>query len=190
VLHKRIITMVILVAALLQPILAQQVTKTGTTAAKFLSIGVGPRANAMGGAYTAIANDVSAMYWNPAGIANVNEVQTLFTYTRMFADINVNYFGIVFPAGEFGTFGASITALNVGEMDVTSEDYPEGTGEKFSAGSYAFALTISGKTFSILLQMVSDSILERFSKRHSTELSLLQAFPTMAQSCRWLAMIY
>lgn len=142
-LHKRILTMVLLVAALLQPILAQQVSKTGTTAAKFLSIGVGPRANAMGGAYTSIANDASAMYWNPAGIANVNEVQTLFTYTKMFADINVNYFGIVFPAGEFGTFGASVTALNVGEMDVTSEYYPEGTGEKFSAGSYSFALTYS-----------------------------------------------
>jgi len=135
--------MVLLVAALLQPILAQQVSKTGTTAAKFLSIGVGPRANAMGGAYTSIANDASAMYWNPAGIANVNEVQTLFTYTKMFADINVNFFGIVFPAGEYGTFGASVTALNVGEMDVTSEYYPEGTGEKFTAGSYSFALTYS-----------------------------------------------
>jgi len=143
VLHKKILTMVLLVAALLQPILAQQVSKTGTTAAKFLSIGVGPRANAMGGAYTSIANDASAMYWNPAGIANVNEVQTLFTYTKMFADINVNYFGIVFPAGEYGTFGASVTALNVGEMDVTSEYYPEGTGEKFTAGSYSFALTYS-----------------------------------------------
>lgn len=142
-LHRRILTMVLLVAALLQPILAQQVSKTGTTAAKFLSIGVGPRANAMGGAYTSIANDVSAMYWNPAGIASVNEVQTLFTYTKMFADINVNYFGIVFPAGELGSFGASVTALNVGEMDVTSEYYPEGTGEKFSAGSYSFALTYS-----------------------------------------------
>ncbi|MFA7418384.1 MAG: PorV/PorQ family protein [Melioribacteraceae bacterium] len=142
-LHKKILTMVLLVAALLQPILAQQVSKTGTTAAKFLSIGVGPRANAMGGAYTSIANDASAMYWNPAGIANVNEVQTLFTYTKMFADINVNFFGIVFPAGEYGTFGASVTALNVGEMDVTSEYYPEGTGEKFTAGSYSFALTYS-----------------------------------------------
>ncbi len=142
-LNKKIFIIVILVAAMLHPILAQQVTKTGTTAAKFLSIGVGPRANAMGGAYSAIANDVSAMYWNPAGIANVNEVQTLFTYTRMFADINVNYFGIVFPAGSIGTFGASITALNVGEMDVTSEYFPDGTGEKFDAGSYAFTLTYS-----------------------------------------------
>lgn len=130
-----------LAVVLAQPFMAQQVTKTGTTAAKFLNIGIGPRANAMGGAYSAVANDVTAMYWNPAGIANVNEVQTIFTYTKMFADINLNYFGLVIPAGTLGTFGASVTALNIGDMFVTTEYYPEGTGEKFSAGSYAFALS-------------------------------------------------
>lgn len=140
-LNKKIILMVLLAAVFMQPIFAQTVTKTGTTAAKFLSIGVGARANAMGGAYSSIANDASAMYWNPAGIAEITEVQTLFTYTKMFADINIDYFGVVLPAGSIGNFGISVTALNVGEMDVTSEYYPEGTGEKFSAGSYAFALT-------------------------------------------------
>ena len=39
--------------------------KTGTTAAQFLKIGVGPRAIGMGGAYTASADDINAMYWNP-----------------------------------------------------------------------------------------------------------------------------
>ncbi len=139
--NKKLIMTLLLAAFIIQPILAQTVTKTGTTAAKFLSIGVGARANAMGGAYSSIANDVSAIYWNPAGIASINETQTLFTYTKMFADINVNYFGFVIPAGDYGTFGASVTALNVGDMDVTTEFLPEGTGEKFSAGSYAFTLS-------------------------------------------------
>ncbi|MDF1612559.1 PorV/PorQ family protein [Stygiobacter electus] len=139
--NKKLIMTLILAAFIMQPILAQTVTKTGTTAAKFLSIGVGARANAMGGAYSSVANDVSAIYWNPAGIASVNETQTLFTYTKMFADININYFGFVIPAGDYGTFGASVTALNVGDMDVTTEFLPEGTGEKFSAGSYAFTLS-------------------------------------------------
>lgn len=120
---------------------SQKVTKTGTTAAKFLSIGIGPRANAMGGAYSSISNDISAMYWNPSGIAYVNEVQTIFTYTKMFADLNVNYLGIVIPAGEIGTIGFNVTAFNVGEMEVTTEYYPEGTGEKFNAASYAFGLS-------------------------------------------------
>jgi hypothetical protein len=137
---KRILIMIVL-SVLLQPLLAQQVTKTGTTAAKFLSIGIGPRANAMGSAYSAVADDASAMYWNPSGIAHISEYQTIFTYTKMFADINVNYLGAVIPAGDIGVFGLSVTSLNVGEMEVTTEYYPEGTGERFSAASYAFGLT-------------------------------------------------
>lgn len=140
-LYKRIFIIGLLAVIILQPVSAQQVTKTGTTAAKFLSIGIGPRANSMGGAFSSIANDASASYWNPAGIANINEMQGIFTYTQMFADIKVNYYGIVIPAGPLGTFGASVTALNVGEMEVTTEYYPEGTGEKFSAGSYAFTFS-------------------------------------------------
>jgi len=140
VINKKLLT-VILAAALLNPLVAQQVTKTGTTAAKFLNVGIGPRANAMGGAFSSIANDATAMYWNPAGVAAINEFQTVFTYTKMFADINVNFIGIVIPAGSIGNIGISVTALNIGEMEVTTEYYPEGTGEKFSAGSYAFALS-------------------------------------------------
>ena len=140
---SKIFIALILVAAVLQPVAAQKVTKTGTTAAKFLNIGIGPRANAMGGAYSSIANDASAMYWNPAGISNVPGFQTIFTYTKMFADINVNYVGLVIPAGDIGTLGLSVTALNIGDMEVTTEYYPDGTGEKFSAGSYAFGLTFA-----------------------------------------------
>jgi hypothetical protein len=124
---------------------AQEVKKTGTTAAKFLSIGVGPRANAMGGAFTSLADDPSGMYWNPAGIANLQQFQGIFTYTKMFADINLNFFGLVLPAGEMGSFGVNITALNYGDMEVTTEYYPEGTGEIFSAGSYAFGLSYARK---------------------------------------------
>lgn len=142
VIHKKIL-IIILALAVAQPLFAQKVTKTGTTAAKFLSIGIGPRANALGGAYSSIADDASAMYWNPAGIANVSTFQTIFTYTKMFADINVNYVGIVIPAGGFGTLGFSVTALNFGEMDVTTEYFPDGTGERFNAGSYAFALSFA-----------------------------------------------
>ena len=120
-----------------------QVTKTGTTAAKFLSIGIGPKANAMGGAFTSIANDASALYWNPAGAATLTKYEAMFSYTSLYKDlgINLNYIALVIPAGDIGSFGVSVTALDYGEMDVTTELYPEGTGEKFSASSYAFGLS-------------------------------------------------
>ena len=138
---------IILVIAILFPLLfstgfSQEVTKTGTTAAKFLSIGIGPRANAMGGAFTSLANDASAMYWNPAGIALLDRYEGIFTYTKLFADINLNFFGIAMPLDKFGSVGLSVTAINlINDLAVTTEDYPEGTGETFSAGSYAFGLS-------------------------------------------------
>jgi hypothetical protein len=129
--------------SLLQSIGLSQVTKTGTTAAKFLSIGIGPRANAMGGAFTSIVSDASALYWNPAGMADLDKFEAMFTYTSLFKDLNMNlkYLALVIPAGEVGSFGVSVTALDYGDMDVTTEYYPEGTGEKFSAASYAFGLS-------------------------------------------------
>ncbi len=121
----------------------QSITKTGTTAAKFLSVGVGPRANAMGGAFSAVSNDASSMYWNPAGIGDVKSYQGIFTYTKLFADINLNYFGVVTPIEGVGNFGVSVTALNFGEMDITTELNPEGIGTTFSAGSYAFGISFA-----------------------------------------------
>jgi len=140
---KKLLLIIFLVIALLQNAAICQVTKTGTTAAKFLSIGIGPRANAMGGAFTSIANDASSLYWNPAGAASLNKFEAMFSYTSLYKDlgINLNYVALVLPAGEIGNFGVSVTALNYGEMDVTTELYPEGTGEKFSASSYAFGLS-------------------------------------------------
>ena len=52
-------------------IVGQTVSKVGTTAAQFLKIGIGARALALGGAYSAIADDASALYWNPGGLSRI-----------------------------------------------------------------------------------------------------------------------
>jgi Uncharacterised protein family (UPF0164) len=140
---KKILLVIAILFALFPDIGFSQVTKTGTSAAKFLSVGIGPRANAMGGAFTSVVNDASALYWNPAGAANLTKSEAMFTYTSLFKDLNINldYFALVIPTEDLGSFGVSVTALNYGQMDVTTEYYPEGTGEKFSAASYAFGLS-------------------------------------------------
>ena len=140
---KKFLLFIFFLFAVLNNFVLCQVSKTGTTAAKFLSIGIGPKANAMGGAFTSIANDASSLYWNPAGAADLTKYEAMFSYTSLYKDlgINLNYIALVIPADEFGTFGVSVTALDYGEMDVTTELYPEGTGEKFSASSYAFGLS-------------------------------------------------
>ena len=126
---KNFLLVIAILFFLLQGIGFSQVTKTGTTAAKFLSVGIGPRANAMGGAFTSIVNDASALYWNPAGAADLTKNEAMFTYTSLFKDLNINlnYFALVIPAEDLGSFGVSVTALDYGDMDVTTEYYPEGT---------------------------------------------------------------
>ncbi len=119
---------------------AEQVVKTGTTAGKFLSIDVGARSVAMGGAFVAVANDASAMFWNPAGIATLSNSEVLVSYTKWLADINYNYSGLVLPLKNWGTFGLNATFLSMDAMEKTTIDEPNGTGELFDAGSLAFGL--------------------------------------------------
>ena len=135
----------ILILCLLLPyqVSAQEVTKVGTTAAKVLSIPVGSRALGMGGAFVAVANDASAMYWNPAGLSKLNQYEVFLMHSEWLADISFDYVGIALPLGNVGTIGFNFTSMSMNEMDVTSEEYPEGTGETFSAGSIVFGACYS-----------------------------------------------
>lgn len=122
---------------------SQEVTKIGTTAAKVLSIPVGSRALGMGGAYAAVSTDATAMYWNPAGIAQINSSEFIFMHSEWLADINYDFVGLVFPLGTSGMCGISVSAMTMGEMDITSEYEPEGTGETFSAGSFVAGISFA-----------------------------------------------
>lgn len=118
------------------------VSGVGTSAATFLEIGVGSRASAMGGAYSAVANDVSALYWNPAGIAWIDGMQTEFMHTEWLANTSYDFVGIVTSVPMIrSSFGVSVTSLDYGEAPVRTVERPEGTGEKYGARDLAVALT-------------------------------------------------
>ena len=120
---------------------AQGVTKAGTTAASFLGIDVGPRGTAMGGAYVAVVNDATAMYWNPAGIAKINSFEAAFSNTKWIADLSFNYAAAALALEGFGTLGVNATFLTMDPMERTTINQPDGTGELFDAGSYAFGVS-------------------------------------------------
>ena len=117
------------------------VSNVATTAAPFLEIGIGSRAIGMGGAFVATANDASAMYWNPAGLGKLNSAELIFVHTQWLADITFQYAGAILPIRGLGTLGASITTMNMGEMEVRTVDMQEGTGEFFDASDMALALS-------------------------------------------------
>ena len=133
------IVLVLLIAAV--PVFGQKVTKAGTTAASFLNIDAGVRGVGMGSAFVSVADDISSMYWNPAGLARMKQGEATFSNTRWIADIAYNYAGVAVPLGQFGTLGANAAFLTMDDMLRTTVSDPEGTGETFSAGSYAFGLT-------------------------------------------------
>lgn len=120
---------------------AQTVTKVGTTAAKFLSIPSSARSLGMGGAFVAVANDASAMYWNPSGLSRLGQFEAQFNHADWIADIDFNHGAVVLPFGEFGTLGLQFTSLTMDQMERTTEDNPEGTGEFFSAGSFSVGVS-------------------------------------------------
>lgn len=116
-------------------------SKVGTTAAPFLNIGIGPRAISQGGAVTATVNDVTSLYWNPAGASRSQFNSAMFARTEWFADITYNWAGAMVNIGDLGAIGLSLTYLDYGDMEVTTLEESEGTGEMFSAYDMAMGLT-------------------------------------------------
>ena len=116
------------------------VDKAGTTAAKFLSIGVGSKATGMGGAFTSIADDATAMYWNPAGLSFNKTKEVYLNHANWIADISFDYFGFTIPVNNKTTLGFNITSVTMDEMEVTRYGN-ENTGETFKAADYAIGST-------------------------------------------------
>ena len=119
------------------------ITKTGMTAAPFRSIEVGSRSKAMGGAFVAVANDLSSFYWNPAGLASIDKTVIMFSHMNWIAETNFDFAGVNIPAGNFGNIGAWITSVTMPEMEVRTIYEQEGTGEYFSASDLALGLSYS-----------------------------------------------
>lgn len=157
---------------------AQSIGRVGTTAAPFLKIGVGARALAMGEAYTTLADDITGLYWNPAGIANGVGKQFLFAHYDYIAEITYDYVGVTLPVTALGTFGLFAGSLGMPDIERTTVRSPDGTGEKVSASSfvlgfsYARALT---DRFSIggNVKYITESIWHTSSKGMAFDVGIL-----------------
>ncbi len=125
------------------PCSGQKPHRAGTTAANFLEIGFGCAGSAMGDAYVAVANDLSATYWNPAGLGYMTRSEAQFTYQPWLLDINTSAAAVGLVLPRLGTFALSLYHTGYGEMEVTTVASQEGTGETFSATDFAFAFSYS-----------------------------------------------
>ncbi|MFH0734487.1 MAG: PorV/PorQ family protein [bacterium] len=140
---KKYISIILGIIFISSIINAQNLSKSGTTAGQFLKIGVGPRALGMGGAFVATADDISAMYWNPAGLTNNTSNEAFFDHTSWFADINHDFAGVSSYIDGIGTVGAFVSVLSIDEMLVRTIESPEGTGEYFESGGISIGISFA-----------------------------------------------
>jgi len=143
---KRIVAVVGL-AGLLVPGLAFSANifeKVGTFDGQFLKIGVGARAEGMGGAFVAVADDATALFWNCAGIARIDADRSEITlnHANWPADLSFDQVGYVFHVKKIpGAFGVHARALTMQPMQETTAYQPYGTGRTFDAGMMTAGVT-------------------------------------------------
>jgi len=136
--------------------------KVGTAGLQFLKLGVDARAIGMGEAYTAVADDISSVYWNPAGLALTRNNQILLSHTNWFADINHEYVAMS-RRTHFGAVAMSISFLHMDQMDITTEELFGPTGETFSPYNLAVGLTYANQftdrfTFGVTGKFLRESL--------------------------------
>ena len=141
--NKNKYLIILLVVCVFASVPLAQTLKTGTTSAQILKINVGPRAIGMGGAFTSIADDITSVYWNPSGTANIQSNEVYFNHSNLYMDISNDFAAISTNVSGFGSIGAFVSVLSVDEMLVRTVEQPEGTGEFFDYGSIVVGLNYS-----------------------------------------------
>ena len=95
----------------------------------------------LGGAFVSVANDVTALYWNPAGIASITGMQLALIHSNWIADIKHDWIGVVVPLGIAGNVGFSVNSLTMDDMMVRTPALPEGNGDIMECYDLALGMT-------------------------------------------------
>lgn len=118
--------------------------RNGTAGASQLEIPVGARGIAMGGATMTGATGVEALFWNPADLARGSyATDVMFSHMGHIADIGVSYGAVGVNVGEFGSLAFSLKSLDIGDIEKTTVQNPDGTGATFSPSFMTIGATYS-----------------------------------------------
>jgi hypothetical protein len=135
----------------------QDNTAFGGAAGEFLLLGAGARGAALGGAFAALATDITALYYNPGGLAQLARPGFIVTSNSYVADTRYSWAGIGFPmAGGVRAVGVSIGSFGFGDQPVYTIADPEG----------------NGRTYSVRQTFISGTYAQNFSDRFSAGVSL------------------
>lgn len=107
-------------------LLAYNLYAKGITSAEFLKIGIGARAVGMGEAFVGVADDVSTIYWNPAGTIQIQKIELTAMHTVWFEDIFFSNLAYC-QKGLGGVVGGGINFISYGNISMA-----DNTGEKLN----------------------------------------------------------
>ncbi|MEA3285854.1 MAG: PorV/PorQ family protein [Candidatus Marinimicrobia bacterium] len=140
--------------------------RVGTSAFSFLKIDIGARAHGLSGAYTAIADDATSLFWNPAGAAQITQtVGITVDQSRWIADFQLSSFAGVWKFGGIHHLGLSALALHAPPTEITTEYHPDGTGEYFNYGDMLLGVTYALRmtdrfSFGLTTKLVEEQLAE------------------------------
>ena len=134
----------------------------------------------MGSAYVSVADDASSLYWNPAGIVNVNKTEIQSFYTPWLVETNFYYNSAVIPMGVFGSLGLSFTAITMDEMMVRTVEEPEPNeyGQKFDAGNISMGIAYAKKltdrfAFGFQTKFIQESIWQMKAQGYALDIGTI-----------------
>ena len=109
---------VFLVLITIVPLHSEDMKKLGQCGFTFLSIEVGARATGMGEAFTVIGTGADAIFYNPAGIAEMNsgKIDLVVSRTEWIAETALNALGLIYNMGNLGNVGFSVVTTDYGNI--------------------------------------------------------------------------
>ncbi len=145
---KKYIILLILIA--LAGSSTAQFNKVGRTSMQFLKIGIGGRESALGEACIADPQNINSIFWNPAGITKIENIEMAFNYTKWLVDLKVMGGAVGVNLDNFGVIAFSYILLNYGDLQEAPVTSPTGnldtrTGNLFTGKDLAFGFTYARK---------------------------------------------
>lgn len=124
---------ILVILAIASAAFAQFGGNTGTTAHPLLKIGFGPRAAAMGNAYMGIATDITALWWNPAGLNQLNTYEAMLSHHEWLKGIRDEYAAIIWPQSPKNTIGFALNFSSASGIEHWDENNLPVSGDSLIA---------------------------------------------------------
>lgn len=139
------------------------------TGAKFLKISLGARESATG-AFSAIADEVTSIHINPAGLAQISMKEIALSYSQYIADTNLSFFGFLLPINKLSNIAGGITHLSYGHIELRDENRK--ILGSFSANDLSITLNYSRKIKDLLIGINFKYIQQQIESHKATGFAL------------------